>query len=534
LYFQGYQQRVGVDDYIQLLVQELRVTPEDAEEAQEGAAWEKLMREKKERRDKAAQEQEAQAEAIRRAEASEERQRKKETDRYVFTHLQRRAHFKIRMRELEERAQRLHKESYFIDANRTELSILMKRLQLRLILLNQERDRVRGFTGTMVNSSVLHGAEMKYEIYSFKRDLDKARDDCASEIASSKFKVIAGEDRKAAIKHLIAEASARLSDRRAHFQHFMRTYERNAKLQNVVLVAGSMQEGDPQRDRLMRTTFGKIKTFVAYWQRVKLAVSNLIARKIRQFYYLALSKLSRRPLRPSNGRAESLSAGDIFLRKVQSKREEMQCQLREAIAATAQTKQRLELVGLPREPRNKMLQSSAYSLMEEGMDHAVLGKSTLPFLYEGDGMTRAAKFDAAKGLYEAQIISIRSRSIPSDFILGRRVMTPDDIKLLAFTHGRLGKLFALQNKLDRCLVEFDRQLSLAEEIDDDAEKADAYLGIGMAFLAKGELDEAVRYLDTSQGKYVVIGNLHRQSMALSALKECYERKHEVNSDSFYR
>ena len=40
------------------------------------------------------------------------------------------------------------------------------------------------------------------------------------------------------------------------------------------------------------------------------------------------------------------------------------------------------------------------------------------------------------------------------------------------TVGRLGRMFMLQGKYDRGIVEFDRQLSLAREIDDKPEAAD--------------------------------------------------------------
>ena len=56
-------------------------------------------------------------------------------------------------------------------------------------------------------------------------------------------------------------------------------------------------------------------------------------------------------------------------------------------------------------------------------------------------------------MYEAQIMWIRSR--PSI-----------DIKALAICHGRMGKMFLKLDKFNRAIVEFDRQLSLGNEIDD--------------------------------------------------------------------
>jgi hypothetical protein len=162
-----------------LLIAELSVTPEDQEEAHEEDEWLEIVKEKLERRKLETAAQEAVVEAVKNEMAQDDVERREETQRYVFNHLQRRAHFKIRMRELEERVARLQKESYFLDANRSELSLHMQRLQLRQIILNQECDRVRGYKGTMVTSSVLHGAEMKYEIFSFKKDIEAACEACA-------------------------------------------------------------------------------------------------------------------------------------------------------------------------------------------------------------------------------------------------------------------------------------------------------------------------------------------------------------------
>lgn len=54
-------------------------------------------------------------------------------------------------------------------------------------------------------------------------------------------------------------------------------------------------------------------------------------------------------------------------------------------------------------------------------------------------MMRAGKCEEAKNLYEAQIISIRSRTTSIEFSRERNLLSSRDIKLLALTHGRLGK-----------------------------------------------------------------------------------------------
>lgn len=538
-----------MDEFIKVVADELRVTPEDAEELEEGREWSRLQAEERSRKERAAAAQAEQAESIRDADRSEERLRRKEQQLFVFTHLQRRAHYRIRIRELEDRLQRLGKESFTIDASRTEMSMLMKRLQLRQIVLNQERDRVRGFKGSMVTSSVLHGAEMKYEIHAFKKDLDKACVECAkyvcesaliaacadaaaavcSEISASKLSVIAGEDRRARIKEELEKAELRLSDRRAKLLLYMKVHEKEAKKLNAMLAyveAGRGGEDAAQQDKLKRWGFATMKRFGQYWRGAKMKLFDKVKGKLRRYYWLAFCKWSRRDAASAGG--ASISRGGVSLDKARCRREELQGLLREVMADASSTRQQLQVAAIPREPRRRLVASSAFRSSEEGRDHSRLGKvhGGMHLLYEGDGMVRAAKLELARSLYEAQIISIRSRGEDADGSGLRRLLSAHDINLLAITHGRMGKLFFLQKRVDRALVEFDRQLSLANEVDDDTERAEAYLGMGSAYLAKAELDDAVRYLDTAQGKFFVVGNVARQCVALKGLQECYSRKYE--------
>lgn len=65
----------------------------------------------------------------------------------------------------------------------------------------------------------------------------------------------------------------------------------------------------------------------------------------------------------------------------------------------------------------------------EGLDHKYLYNiKQLKFLYEGDGYYKEHRYLLAKNMYEAQIITIRSKK-------------PIDIKALAICHNKLGKVF---------------------------------------------------------------------------------------------
>jgi WD40 repeat protein len=144
----------------------------------------------------------------------------------------------------------------------------------------------------------------------------------------------------------------------------------------------------------------------------------------------------------------------------------------------------------------------------------------MTFLYEGDGYCNENKFSYALNCYEAQIITIRAT-------------LPVNVKLLAVCHGRLGKLYLKQEKYDRAIVEYDRQMSLANEIDDKVEAAEAYFGLGSGYVGKHEYVTAVRYLEISQSRFEVLGHMPRHCACLVLLRDCYDSLDKQDLVSMY-
>jgi tetratricopeptide (TPR) repeat protein len=200
-----------------------------------------------------------------------------------------------------------------------------------------------------------------------------------------------------------------------------------------------------------------------------------------------------------------------MLEQAAEKRAELQLLFREAISETAVIQQKIGMAGLSRDRQQRLVASRDFKGMEEGIDHNDLYHLRgLKMLYEGDGYARLNKFDLAKQMYEAQILWIRSRP-------------KLDIKTLAICHGRLGKMFLNLGKKNRAIVEFDRQLSLAKEIEDKPEEADAYYGLGAGYLANYDYENAERYFNIAQTLFNGLGSAAKYSGALRALKDCYER-----------
>ena len=86
-----------------------------------------------------------------------------------------------------------------------------------------------------------------------------------------------------------------------------------------------------------------------------------------------------------------------------------------------------------------------------------------------------------------------------------------DIKALAICHGRLGKMFLKLGKNNRAIVEFDRQLSLAREVGDKPEEADAFFGLGSGYLANYDYENAIRYLNIAQTLLGALGSAAKYS-----------------------
>jgi len=141
------------------------------------------------------------------------------------------------------------------------------------------------------------------------------------------------------------------------------------------------------------------------------------------------------------------------------------------------------------------------------MDTDVVIARGMRFLFEADGFLALNKFENAMRLYEAQIISLRS-------------VTPVDTKMLAICYGRLGKLYYKEEKYDRSISCYDRQLSLANEIQDKPEAAEAYLGIGLGYLGIYQYDDAVRYLESAQ----VRGTISSLPVLYSQLITMFDRR----------
>lgn len=498
-FYAGIMQRMLRVEFLKMLNMELEVTQPDPLEYQEAQEWaaNRMIMEAEAKRI-------ADAEALRRA-IEEGDVEDKDPNRVTFTHRQRMAHYKRKVLAIEDRINELKHERLELDLRRGKLTELMKSRQKRQMELKLERDRIKNFKGDMVTTDILFGAAMQYQIDDVLKKIDHAFAVCTDEIASAKFEVISGENRKQRVKEQILKNEELLKERTARMLEYKQTHD---KLQN------SMNKMAINADQSLATQKHAWYLWIDYLnarRNVRNRVTKLFMNLIFGLKRSAFDKWRLGNFSKDSKDADNfVSAGSVQLQKVLEKRLILQQELREAIALTASVDQGVKLASMSHDDRVKLLRSQYFKKQEEGLNHVKMESEGLHFLYEADGYATKGNFQLAASMYEAQVMYLRSQP-------------KLNIKFLAITHGRMGKMYLKSGRFDRAIVDFDRQLSLAREIDDAADEAEAYLGMGTGYLMRNSYDDAIKYLEMAQVRLAALNNTEKYIMAMRGLRECYDR-----------
>ena len=518
-FFTGITQRLLRVDHMKQLEGEMKVTEPTDLEKEEAAIWESIVDE--ERREA---EEMARADKMSKLEDSdssddedksrvtlniaghkEKKKKVKESD-FIFPHRVRKKHYKLKIINVDNDLENLEDEKVQIEVDRVANTTLLKERQLHLIKLELEKDRAFNFDGMDITSSVLQGIPLSYKITNFKEALTKAYEDCEADIARAKNSIIAGEKRKKVLGGMVTRKIEEKKDRQAEMKKFLNESEKQQRVMKNLL------HGNHNREALLSGYFNKLRLNVADSLKTKANVTKALSAIGRKLLASAFEKWSTGKFSQSIHSSDfNGGVGSVMLQKSRTMREEVQTMLREALASTAEMSVKLKVCTLPHKHYKKLTSSVHIKDMEEGMSQSRMYESGgLTFLFEGDGYAINRKYKQAEDCYEAQIISIRSR-------------VPLNIKHLAMCHGRLGKLYLRMERFDRAIVDFDRQMSLANEIGDKVEVAEAYYGLGSGMLGRFDFLEAIRYLEIAQSRYETMGNIPKHCGCLVAMKECYDR-----------
>ena len=517
-FFTGITQRLIKADHLRQLEVEMAANEPTDVEKEEAIIWEAIVEE--ERREAEELRKLDQMSKLEDSDSSDDentrvtldiaghRQKKKkvkESD-FIFPHRIRKKHYKVKILNVDNDLERYENEKVQIEIDRVANTTLLKERQSHLIKLDLEKDRAFNFDGLDITSSVLQGIPLQYKITSFKEALTKAYDECEADIARAKNSIIAGEKRKKKLGVLIENKIEEKKERQAAMTLFLKDSEKQQRVMKNLL------HGNQNRETLLTSYFNKLRLNVQDSIKTKANVSRALQAIGRKLLQSAFEKWSTGKFSQSIHSSEfNGGVGSVMLQKSRKMREEVQGMLREALANTAEMTTKLKVCSLPHKHYKKLTSSVHLKDMEEGMSQSRMYESGgLTFLFEGDGYAVNRKYKQAEDCYEAQIITIRSRA-------------PLNIKYLAMCHGRLGKLFLRMERFDRAIVDFDRQMSLANEIGDKVEVADAYYGLGTGMVGRFDFLEAIRYLEIAQARFESMGNIPKHCGCLRAMRECYDR-----------
>jgi tetratricopeptide (TPR) repeat protein len=137
----------------------------------------------------------------------------------------------------------------------------------------------------------------------------------------------------------------------------------------------------------------------------------------------------------------------------------------------------------------------------------------LAHMIQGDAFFNIRKYDQSMRCYDHQLGQMREEDDPND----------PDVKVLAMIYGRKGRIELANRAWDRAILNYDRQRSLADEIESDVEWASAYMGLGEGYLGKGEYDHSRVLFEQAMLKCMVISDKVRQAKAYRGIQVSYER-----------
>lgn len=488
-----------------------------------------------------------------------------------FTFAERRTHYQKKLLSYDKKADLLQQEKMYIDKLRIENTSLMRRKEKILLSYQLEKERLKNYTGKSITSSVLTGADMQYKTQDYIDKLNSAFEIIITEIANIKYQIIENENRRLQITQDLVKNEDDKKERLAKYNEFESHYAKTMKIMHRLNLGrrnsfsgkdmgGGIVGGEQvENERILKLYFRKIYENKLHMKQLKQRIVIMFTNWLLRYKRNAFNRMKYgkfhindedSSLFNQSDKAEQeeelrqiCSVGGVLLKKAMDKRMELQDELREVMSETSTIKQQLTLQKLSQRNVRKLKGNELFLTMEEGLNHHNLFHyQGVHILYEANAMAEENKFELAARLYEAQIISIRSkaarayeqlpRQLKSKMFRGN-ILAGQDIKVLSICHGKLGQMFVKMGEIPRGIVEFDRQLSLAREINDKSEEADAFYGLGVGYFHNFDYENALRYLLIAQGYFLSNHRIQRYYNCLQSIKECYVKLHRDDKIAVY-
>ena len=208
-FYTGFMQRENREDYIQRLEQDLAVVIEQGEEDTSAAEALSVSKNRRWKQLKLARSMTAKLPDVHHEDTDAEAI----YERIIPGYHTRKIQFEYRVKKLEEaivECERLRVESM---TNRVTLAHEMRDTQSRIIEVQGEIDRVHGFSGNSINSSVMHGVDQRFDVSQLKVDLEEELEKCLGRIALFKNSIIRNDRLRVEMIHKKAKTEEGLKMR---------------------------------------------------------------------------------------------------------------------------------------------------------------------------------------------------------------------------------------------------------------------------------------------------------------------------------
>ena len=421
----------------------------------------------------------------------------------------RKTQFTYRIKQLEEEIEQLEKDKNDAVSNRSYLTYQMGHMQTRIIALQAEMDRVATFKGDEINSDVIHGTDQRFTVMKLKADLIVELDNAQGSIAAWKAEVIHGDQMKIVFATKKVRKIEALKDRRAAYKSFMNQANRSRKFNS----------------RFNKDTGDLKLQYFEQWvenAQTRVRVRNVMLKvwgdQSSRFKKAAWHKWVYGSHAGGGTTLEDkyniISAGGKMLVKNEEGRMENVKDMAEILVKLTEIQKDATLGQYTKKQREALENNRHFGESELGHTLGTYERD-LAHMIQGDAFFNIRKYDEAMDCYHRQLEQIKEEDDPNE----------PDVKVLAMLYGRKGKVELARRAWDRAILDYERQRSLATEIESDVEWAGAFMGLGEGYLGKGDYQSSRVLFEQAMLKCIVIGDKVRQARAYRGIQVSYERLH---------
>jgi len=421
----------------------------------------------------------------------------------------RKAQYTYRIKQLEEEIDQLEVDKNDAVSNRSYLTYQMGHMQTRIIALQAEMDRVATFKGDEINSDVIHGTDQRFTVEKLKSDLIIELDNAQGSIAAWKAEVIHGDRMKIEFATRRQKKIEALKDRRAAYASFQNQAKRSRKFNSR-----------------FKKDAGDIK--VMYFERwmenaqTRVRVRNVMLKvwgdQSHRFKKAAWHKWVYGSHAGGGMTLEDkyniVSAGGKLLIKNEEGRMENIKDMADILVKLTEVQKDATLGQYSRKQREALEKNLHFGESELGHTLGTYERD-LAHMIQGDAFFNIRKYDEAMDCYHRQLEQMKEEDDPNE----------PDVKVLAMIYGRKGKVELARRAWDRAILDYERQRSLATEIESDVEWTSAFMGLGEGYLGKGDYQNSRVLFEQAMLKCIVIGDKVRQARAYRGIQVSYERLH---------